>query len=182
MEPCCFDIPTHNPMFKLFHRAGLNLPISIRSRLTWSLFSISLVDSFTWQMPSCVLERASGCTAAEHHLWCEFVIWTLGLEFPSCPSHGHSLLTPAGTVLTLGLMVLFRNHLSSYTWLNVCDQVWWHGPVCNCGGGCQLVFSCCFFCPLWKEVLIGAFCAEEHRLLTDGRFHLNTALDSRHLA
>lgn len=55
--------------------------------------------------------------AAEHHLQCEFVTWTRGLELPFCPSHERSLLTLTGTVLTLffSALVIVRVQL----WVNV---------------------------------------------------------------
>lgn len=90
-----FDISTRGLRFKVISFikelsiCHLNLILSVLESL-----SMSLVDPFTWQMPSCTLSSTEGCTAAERHLRCEFVIWSHGLEFPFCPSHERSLHDP----------------------------------------------------------------------------------------
>lgn len=55
--------------------------------------------------------------AAEHHLQCEFVTWTRGLELPFCPSHERLLLTLTGTVLTLwqAVQVALKTYYISHT-------------------------------------------------------------------
>lgn len=50
-------------LIKRLSTCHFNLVFSLPESL-----SVSLVDPFTWQILSCPLQRAEGCTAAEHHL------------------------------------------------------------------------------------------------------------------
>lgn len=50
-------------LIKRLSTCHFNLVFSLPESL-----SVSLVDPFTWQILSCPLQRAKGCTAAEHHL------------------------------------------------------------------------------------------------------------------
>lgn len=98
IEPCCLIFQTEGPGFKrrLFYKTALNLPSQCgRSCTRVSFHVISWFIYMTDALMHAV--ESLGCTAAEHHLRCEFVIWTHGLEFPYCPSHEHSLLTLSGT-------------------------------------------------------------------------------------
>lgn len=133
-----FDISDQLPTFKLISSV-IEKKKKKKEVITWHLnqafsvlqpHSVSLVDSFTWQMSSCTLCGASGCTAAERHLRCEFVIWTRGLEFSSWSSHEPSQMTRAGVVLTLGLndTVTFEDPLQSSHTTPLCN----HAHVCVC--------------------------------------------------
>lgn len=83
----------------IFQPPGLNVSLSFsfflikrlstcHFNLVFSLpesLSVSLVDPFTWQILSCPLQRAKGCTAAEHHLRWEACYLNLRSRVPCLP-------------------------------------------------------------------------------------------------
>lgn len=142
-------------LIKRLSTCHFNLVFSLPESL-----SVSLVDPFTWQILSCPLQRAKGCTAAEHHLrWeacylnprsrvpCLPFSWVLTADPDWCSPHAE-----ANSAVKRTYFPTLDSHFFFFFFskrLFVCDQMCL--PLCE---WCYLRPAPFSSCSAWKRNLI----------------------------